>query len=492
MPLELDARQRVKESERELERLEDDLRIWLAHRRKDDQKKQYKTQLDMIEARICGAIAIVKEDLTSVKSDRKVAEVYEECRLHDRRIFWIRWVWHFFQERFDQRDDRVLSLILKAADEVVWSCYHMVMDGPVKDFIPGLKEVAPLPFIESRYSPAAFPIGTLPSNLAGLKGEIDADFQRASLNTIPIPLLSLPPSCVGSPWWLVYIGHEIGHHIQSDLQLVETFSDMVVAAVKAKTDDPDSHGRWRTWSGEIFADFISVLTMGQFAVGAMAELELTQDEKMYIPKGRYPAPLVRLNLLAKAAKELTQTSVDPLLPDLPEPPNDDSEATKRLKADMELIDSVVDYFLGENAKSLTVGSGSITFKDLCGFRAEEFTPNGAVQTIVDLLQEESPPTIDDPDEPPGGKSLRKPRLTATATRSAWTLVLGGTRDAVAQDNKRRKLAAYATQLISVSGEETTRAENEAEESDLDKGDQLGMLLLTARPEQLEGLPNTGS
>ena len=57
--------------------------------------------------------------------------------------------------------------------------------------------------------------------------------------------------------------------------------------------------RWREWSPEIFADWYSVLTMGQWALWAMAQFELQAQTDMLKPRRSYPSALARLHLLAQ-------------------------------------------------------------------------------------------------------------------------------------------------------------------------------------------------
>ena len=44
------------------------------------------------------------------------AHVSEACRVHDRRLAWLRRLWEFLRVRLDQRDDAVLGPVLRAAD----------------------------------------------------------------------------------------------------------------------------------------------------------------------------------------------------------------------------------------------------------------------------------------------------------------------------------------------------------------------------------------
>ena len=109
--------------------------------------------------------------------------------------------------------------------------------------------------------------------------------------------------CADDPWWLAYAGHEVGHHLQHDLAdgwaLVKAFGDLAEAAARAGGEAGPA--RWRTWSGEIFADICSVYAMGPAAVYGIVELELDDADKMLLAKPKYPPPLVRLGIMATVA-----------------------------------------------------------------------------------------------------------------------------------------------------------------------------------------------
>jgi hypothetical protein len=56
---------------------------------------------------------------------------------------------------------------------------------------------APLPFLESRYSPEAYPAELVPPDL---KSEVEVTFLGEYLNRMPVPVVRLPPTCLKAPW----------------------------------------------------------------------------------------------------------------------------------------------------------------------------------------------------------------------------------------------------------------------------------------------------
>jgi len=204
-----------------------------------------------------------------------LGEVYAKCTQTERRSVWLWRVFEFFRSKFDQRDDEKLKPILQAADEVVWSCYKPFFQNN------GIKiEPAPLPFIGEDYSPSALRKDRMPGSLYK-QGEDFAPLKEY-LDQLPIPILQLPPNIVTSHWALVLIGHEVGHFIQPLISedYEDTFREMLAKAVEDAGGDENMQQRWREWAPEVFADWYSVLTMGQWALWTMAQFEFQAQTDM--------------------------------------------------------------------------------------------------------------------------------------------------------------------------------------------------------------------
>lgn len=451
---------RRRQSELELERLADDVQAWLEHRRARDRRSQYETQLNAIESLVDGAVTGLRRILMAIDVERPALDVYGECRAFDLRVAWLRRVWQFFREKFDQRDDPALQALLTAADEVVWSCYRQVVERAT---VAGINVLgpAPLPYIEPYYSPEAFPAELIP---AGLKTEIDIEFAREHLNRLPIPVVRLQPACVSAPWWLVYLGHEVGHQVQysllDEMRLVGAFrllvEETVTAAGAAKADAEV----WGRWSREIFADICSVLFMGQWALWAMVELELQAATIMTRRRSAYPAPAVRLLLLRETATALELEGQEPLRDlDL-----DDLIAQDPVTlADAALVPQVVAAALGFR------GGADRTLKQLTGFAAGDFNGKGDVELWSGRLRGEGEPV-------PEG-SLRLPRLLASAGLAAWAQI-----DGDPHGKGRELLATRLVDLVARSGPEGTREGRETGADPQQLGEELAELLGNWEPE----------
>src|SRR5690348_2581465 len=104
---------RKEQAQSELQQLDSDLRSWLKHRSERGSQGQYETQLEALGGLIGQTVRDLEQELSRVDIGRD--DVYDQCYLSDLRTLWTRRVWHFFREKFDQRDDPVYGPVLRAA-----------------------------------------------------------------------------------------------------------------------------------------------------------------------------------------------------------------------------------------------------------------------------------------------------------------------------------------------------------------------------------------
>lgn len=431
---------RVTRALTELDRLRTEHEAWLARRRKAAEAERYKSQLDAVDELIrCGTEQLAA-GLAAIDLSQPEGTIYEVCRAFDLRVLWLRRVWQFFKEKFDQRDGE-LANTLRAADEIVWSCYRQVFER-AHVLASQLKAgPPPLPFIEARYSPSMFPADLVP---AGLRSEVDRPFLRQHLNRLPIPVVRLQPACVSGPWWLVYTVHEVGHCVQYDLlaghALVELYRELLEHAVRDSGGDDADAARWGNWSKEIFADLFSVLMIGPWAIWAMVELELQTDKAMTERRDYYPAGAVRLALLDRAATALgldTKQALRGVEPDRI------AACSATATRDVGFVDAVVAASLAP-LPSLTVSLAS-----LCNFSPADFqrTSGGArpeVQAIRAALTAGHRVVAE--------RSLGGPRFAAVAALAAWSDLMTS-----ADEAERSRLADATLRLVTDSGPPGTRA-----------------------------------
>ena len=255
-------------------------------------------------------------------------------------------------------------------------------------------------------------------------------------------MIRLPSACVLAPWELVLIGHETGHHIQYDLDLVSWFREQVGRVVRGNGATVGEATRWQKWSEEIFADIFSVLAMGSWALMALAELELSTPETMLTSHIKYPAPALRLRLLAETATHLgmnAQMQLQSYAFNLNTLLASNSEVNRAA----ELLPHVIALALGP----LPIPGISLNLAQLLGFRKEEFAERGEVQKWSTALLAS--------DESRSEQTLRAPRLLASASLQAWS-ELAMRPDAHQRIQSRKKLTKQAVDTILRNHETTQR------------------------------------
>lgn len=465
------------QTEYAVNRLAAEVSDWLCHRRKKDTAARHRTQLDAVGKLMAGSMAGLRHAVQEMDVGQPTGDLFDECRLYDLRILWLRRVWQYFRDKFDQRDDEGLRPVLEAADDVVWSCYQQVyrqLEVMAPEFASG---PAPLPFIDAWYAPEAFPAELVPP---GLKAEVDVGFLREYLNTLPIPIVRLPPACVGAPWWLIYLGHEVGHHIQfrvlPNMGLTSKFREKVGDAALACAAAEEEATQWQRWSTEIFADIFSLLVLGPWFLWAMVELELQAGGTMLASRSAYPSPVIRLRLLAIAAGRLGLNSDEALRGLVPEVPGDQG-GLRSLAVARRVVDTALGSLDGLPA----------ALPELCAFRPEDHWPGGTVDTWRELLSSGG--------ALPAERKLRSSRLTVSAAVAAWADVIKAEDPATApgghdanggyerRSARREALATAALAAIRKNAEQAARPAVEAPQG-ISGGD-LADLLIRADRRQLE-------
>lgn len=428
---------RVEQSCRRIDGIRESVEEWLGHRDDCDALNQYSTQLDVLKTALTGPLTELRKIVGKLADIPDTGRVYSACRANDVRAEVVRRVFTYFRAKFDQRDDEKLGRVLRAADEVIWSCWTEPFQNAMRADPSLTPKPAPLPYIEPQYSPAAIPRDDPPSDLAV---ERDDSLLMKYLERLPMPVLALPAVCADDPWWLVYIGHEVGHHLQFDLAaswgLVKAFGELVEAASReAGAREPV---KWRNWAPEIFADICSVHSMGQAAVLGILQLELDEADKMLVGKRKYPPPVVRLDILATVARRLG-LDVDATLHQAGLTGLDGLDGCA---PDRAVASAVVDAALADRLAALG------PFGRLFGWNATYFSPGGRVQHLRDGLRDRIPLLVR-PD-------IRSARLLTAAAMSAWTEV-AAIDDADQREVQRKALACRYFPAVQKGREGGTRA-----------------------------------
>jgi len=423
---------RIEQSCRRLDRLIAVAAEWIGCRHKDDATGQYATQLEVLRSAVVEPLAELRKIASGLSSVRDTGRVYAACRTNDIRAELVRRVFIFYRDKFDQRRDETLGPVLRAADEVAWSCWaEPFRNVRYRDPAVTMRPV-PLPYIESGYSPAAVPRDDPP---VGLTAERDDPVLLAYLERLPIALIALPAVCADDPWWLAYVGHEIGHHLQHDLAddwiLVKAFGSLAEAAGRAAGDAEPA--RWRTWGAEIFADICSVHAMGPAAVYGIVQLELDDAARMMLGKAKYPPSLVRLGIMAAVAGQLGLEVTAAL-----QPAGLEVASLPQAAVITELAVAAWDDPL----------AGRGPFRGLFSRDEGAFAPGGLIDVLRDGLLNRIELRVR-PD-------IKTARLLTSAAVAAWETV-AGIADPREREDKRSELAGRFLPAVVAGREEGTRA-----------------------------------
>ena len=255
---------------------------WVDRRRREEAFRRFGHHLDTIAIvfprMLDGILGALDRALLLGSS----GHVYERCRELDGSLVVVRRAYEWYAAKYDQRLDRRLADGLRAADEIVRSCWHSAFE--LRGEAP---PAGPLSYFDARFDSYATSRRTVPLQL---KAPVDAPFDDL-VGALPIPVTALPLWAAAESWWLVLAAHETGHHVQAELGL-----DMAARAVLAPG--------WAGWSRELFADAFSVLMVGAAAIAPVQELEHATPRRMMAvpePGDLYPPPLVRLAILGELA-----------------------------------------------------------------------------------------------------------------------------------------------------------------------------------------------
>lgn len=458
------------------------VRRWQGHRKTADSDAhghylgRQATQLQAVTTLLDGSLEVMAAELAAIDVDAPVGEVALRSRQLDDAVVWLERVWRYFGQRFDQRDasndlaEAQRAAVVKAADEVVWSCYRVFYEHPRIAVLDLPKRPPPLAYIEPEYSPAirtgdsAIGRQLEPSTAIKILDEIAGQ--------IPMPLLRLPPWCVGAPWWLVFIAHEVGHQLQHELKLVEPFRLAIEEVAQQAGANPADAKRWGRWGEEIFADQCSLLLMGPWALWALVEVEQGPAAEMTRRRGSYPSPWVRLHGMARTAEALGLDATSALRGlDLTLP----AEAAAELKLDMDIAEALVPLVgrswspYGKLAKLLR-------------FNATEYAAGGEVELWASRLLSDQPLTP--------RRHLDCARELIAASVAAWARLGDEASDAELADGTLAQRAATLAQrtvdAVTVAAPEGTRSAAMPDGESTEVGRLLGSKLLALAVERRVG------
>ena len=143
------------------------IRVWLRDwKKRDGVLNRHQTRLDVLNSLFEESLDLIGKGVKDLDVSKEIEEFYGTSRDYEQAIIWLRRLWDYFGIKLDQRlGVPDVADLLRAADEVVWSCYHpTIRDG-----------AAPLAFLAPEYSLAALlsthpPTAVLPPEVQFLDG----------------------------------------------------------------------------------------------------------------------------------------------------------------------------------------------------------------------------------------------------------------------------------------------------------------------------------
>jgi hypothetical protein len=290
------ARARIAESLDESRELDAEIAAWHARWDESYAISRYRTQLNLIAAVTRNLIGEFIGAIGQINPAGDTGEVYAKCREADERLHYVRKLWRYYADKFDQRagsEDDVGTRTLLAADEVIWSCWKTALKNmgvPPEFYAP-----APLSYLSPQFAAST-------THRTGYPADLGREFYRVfddHVGQLPVPVIALPPGCQRRPWGLVAAAHEVGHHVQWAVPGVEERTRAAVtAAVRGSLAT-----RWEGWHEELFADTCAVLLTGPAVIWAISEVETrpaTAAGTFQHPC--YPPPPVRLAMVRAVAE----------------------------------------------------------------------------------------------------------------------------------------------------------------------------------------------
>lgn len=286
-------------SRESLARLRGDVEGWFAAHEADERFRRFSHHLDVLRTVLIRMLDAIESDLATLgEGNGPSGAVYERCRQNEKRMSVVRRTHEWYAAKYDQRIDERTASTLRAADEVIRSCW-------AEPFVQTGRQppTGPLAYLDPGYDATATPRVSVPSDLRAVGDEVIGQFVRE----LPIPVVALPAVSAADPWWLVVAAHETGHHIQLDLipGLDQITRDALMTAMSSAPGDEELALAWAGWGPEVFGDTWATLCVGPGAAWAVEELQHARPSRLVTapaPGDRYPPPAVRTALLGELAR----------------------------------------------------------------------------------------------------------------------------------------------------------------------------------------------
>ncbi|MET9401147.1 hypothetical protein [Kitasatospora sp. NPDC002965] len=209
-----------------------------------------------------------------------------ETRRADTELGLLQEVWWRLRGALTQRHDRSLGDFLLLADDFVWSCYRPALTAASSVSGAEILPVEP-PLVHLTAHAVPFALPRLVSE--DRQARVDE-----LLRALPVPLVGLPFVQSRHLPEAVLAAHEVGHCVLDAFGLTGELSEVL----RRTAEGPDW---WTDRLPEVFADLYGALCAGSGFAFILADFVALTPEGP--PSPRYPAPRVRVALVADALAE---------------------------------------------------------------------------------------------------------------------------------------------------------------------------------------------
>jgi hypothetical protein len=227
-----------------------ELQFWRDESEERRPMEKHHSQIRRIATRFESALATLQEEIADAVRDHTLLD---QALTLETLIIDLHRVWDFFRSKLLPRTTGApFHEFLDVADDLAWAFYEPAINAAR---VPDLKQ-PPLTFFHDATSPAALARNYSYRSFVGPEQFSNVDAEEI-LKSLPVPVIGLPWFQTGHLPDILVIAHEVGHHVEDDLQLTQTLRNVVTAAAPAEHQEA-----WLAWAGELFADVYATIAAG--------------------------------------------------------------------------------------------------------------------------------------------------------------------------------------------------------------------------------------
>jgi|GEM_PF-1636967 len=300
------------ELQKKFESIKDELDTWEQLTADKQPLQKHYRQVRRLSKELTGMIDVVKTEVEKLQRTSDLPSFLLQLRRVEFLILEIHRTWHYFRQKLAARQGPPFAQLLEALDEFVWACYQ-----PAVLYMKDIPE-PPLTFFSSDWSPMA----SSRHELLPLEQTTDlgseqysqyaqgGKFNSARLNSLVIPVISMPWFQATFLPEALLLAHETAHLLEYDLDLTANI-ERNLRTVSIESTRLEKY--WLPWSSEVFADLYAVLHLGPAFVGALSLL-LSQSAEAVLrtpdPNNCYPPHHLRMLIALTALKAVASRAFE--------------------------------------------------------------------------------------------------------------------------------------------------------------------------------------